>query len=554
VRTSAHHSFGSLFLQSLPSPGNHAVTTLVLTAVLLAGSSITHAAFGPVTDLSAGSEPHCALGPGGTLHVVFVNNNTVGYMTVDGAAPLAVETLPGSSAGRNPFICVGTDGSVHVVWDTWSTAYYSNRVGGTWKQPRTLPITFPERNYFAQVAAAADGTAFTSHWSLTKGQGGHNVFCRVTDVGSSTPMITKIYQESADSRPPSIIAPSPASAGDGNIHIFIGLPQTTHRIMNSSGGVTSGVNISRTPYEKTVEGMQGFFVGTDPAIATAWWDRVVEGAVVNTRSRANAGKQGLIAGTGSPEFPYPRAAYDPVRDRVYILYPKSGKAALALWNPQEDSIQQLGNVSESNIPSNTRGPGAGGIAVRQGGGVHIVYSTGGRLNHRTMDAAPDDQPPSVPTNVQATALSWSSISVSWTASTDNVGVAGYRIYRNASPEPVGTSPTTSFTDSGLEPDTTYAYRVSAYDAAQNESGQSAQAAATTLIRYAIADFDQDGDVDVEDFGRFQACYTGGGSPQVDPDCQDADLNGDSIVDQLDFIIFQSCISGPDRPADPNCGG
>ncbi|UCD27662.1 MAG: hypothetical protein JSV03_11180 [Planctomycetota bacterium] len=68
-----------------------------------------------------------------------------------------------------------------------------------------------------------------------------------------------------------------------------------------------------------------------------------------------------------------------------------------------------------------------------------------------------------------------------------------------------------------------------------------------------ADFDNDGDVDQEDFGHFQACLTGTDTPQNDPDCQDAKLDGDSDVDQEDFAIIQSCLSGANIPVDPECG-
>jgi chitodextrinase len=90
---------------------------------------------------------------------------------------------------------------------------------------------------------------------------------------------------------------------------------------------------------------------------------------------------------------------------------------------------------------------------------------------------PDNTAPSVPTGVTATAQSSSSISVSWTASTDNVGVTGYKVYRNGSQ--VGTSATTSYTDTGLSASTTYSYTVSAYDAASNNSAQSSPAATAT---------------------------------------------------------------------------
>ena len=98
----------------------------------------------------------------------------------------------------------------------------------------------------------------------------------------------------------------------------------------------------------------------------------------------------------------------------------------------------------------------------------------------------DAQAPSVPTNVQATAQSQTSVQVTWTASTDNIGVAGYRVSRNGSQ--VGTSGITSYADSGLSPSTTYSYTVSAYDAAGNGSALSSPPAmATTLAAMRIAE-------------------------------------------------------------------
>lgn len=85
--------------------------------------------------------------------------------------------------------------------------------------------------------------------------------------------------------------------------------------------------------------------------------------------------------------------------------------------------------------------------------------------------------PSAPTGVVATPGS-SSVSLSWSASTDNVGVVGYEIYRNGAQ--VGTSSTTSFTDTGLSPETTYSYTVKAYDLAGNVSVASSLVNTTTL--------------------------------------------------------------------------
>ena len=89
----------------------------------------------------------------------------------------------------------------------------------------------------------------------------------------------------------------------------------------------------------------------------------------------------------------------------------------------------------------------------------------------------DSQAPTTPTNLTATPLSTTQIDLSWTASSDDVGVAGYTIYRDGSE--IGTSPTASFSDTGLTPSTTYSYTVKAVDAASNLSEASSTATATT---------------------------------------------------------------------------
>jgi len=67
-----------------------------------------------------------------------------------------------------------------------------------------------------------------------------------------------------------------------------------------------------------------------------------------------------------------------------------------------------------------------------------------------------------------------------------------------------------------------------------------------------ADFDDDNDVDLDDFGHLQACLTGWMVPQTDPDCWDARLDADEDVDEDDFALFRSCLSGAACPMDPTC--
>ncbi len=89
----------------------------------------------------------------------------------------------------------------------------------------------------------------------------------------------------------------------------------------------------------------------------------------------------------------------------------------------------------------------------------------------------DTTAPSTPTGLKATAISSSQISLSWSASTDNVGVAGYRVYRNG--VLIGSPSSNSYTDSGLAASTSYSYTVAAFDAAGNMSAQSPAVTAKT---------------------------------------------------------------------------
>ncbi len=73
----------------------------------------------------------------------------------------------------------------------------------------------------------------------------------------------------------------------------------------------------------------------------------------------------------------------------------------------------------------------------------------------------DHTPPSTPSGLRTTAVNSTSIGLAWTASTDDVGVTGYRIYDSGTQ--IGTSDTTSTTLGGLTPDTAYRLQVRAVD-------------------------------------------------------------------------------------------
>jgi hypothetical protein len=147
----------------------------------------------------------------------------------------------------------------------------------------------------------------------------------------------------------------------------------------------------------------------------------------------------------------------------------------------------------SNGVLNVQAPASGGDAPPGPYMLFIVNSSGvpSVASWVNLPASyQEDTPPSAPTGLTATATSSSTANLSWTASTDNIGVTGYNIFRNGIK--VGTSTTTSYTDSGLASDTTYTYTVTAYDAAGYVSTPSNTATATTLVEVCPCSIWQDG--------------------------------------------------------------
>ncbi len=114
-------------------------------------------------------------------------------------------------------------------------------------------------------------------------------------------------------------------------------------------------------------------------------------------------------------------------------------------------------------------------------GMHVGYSLpAGAIATLTWPATgggTDTTAPSAPTGLAAGGTTATSTTLTWTASTDNVGVAGYTVHRDG--VQVATSTTTGFTDTALTPATTYRYTVTARDAAGNSSAASAALVVTT---------------------------------------------------------------------------
>ncbi|KHL92446.1 alpha-amylase [Paenibacillus sp. IHB B 3415] len=136
-----------------------------------------------------------------------------------------------------------------------------------------------------------------------------------------------------------------------------------------------------------------------------------------------------------------------------------------------------GNVTKSDIQQVY--VGAGKYTLANGKYTESMQGTveGTHPFITDVPAVPDTEAPSVPANLQAAVVNASSALLTWSAATDNIRVTGYEIYRDGIK--IGTSPSASYTDSGLSSSTTYEYKVKAYDASGNLSGLSTAAVATT---------------------------------------------------------------------------
>ena len=158
------------------------------------------------------------------------------------------------------------------------------------------------------------------------------------------------------------------------------------------------------------------------------------------------------------------------------------------WHPSTDNIavagytiyrggDQIGTTASTSYADT-------GVSPQTSYGYDVVaYDTVGNNSQKASVSAttlpPDITPPSIPGGIAAVALSSSDVMLTWRASTDDIGVSGYYIYRDGNQIGADSAASTSYEDSGLSTSTTYTYAVRAYDAAGNISPQTS-AAVTTL--------------------------------------------------------------------------
>ncbi len=133
--------------------------------------------------------------------------------------------------------------------------------------------------------------------------------------------------------------------------------------------------------------------------------------------------------------------------------------ATALPTPRAASADS-GSAYAEDITSATAGPQNGTATLTTATDWYAVAAA-------FLPLPPGAVAPAAPTNVAAPTVTSSDVTLSWTASTDNVPVTGYTVYRNG--VQIGTTATTGYNDTTVAPSTAYSYTVTATNGAAQTS-------------------------------------------------------------------------------------
>ena len=151
----------------------------------------------------------------------------------------------------------------------------------------------------------------------------------------------------------------------------------------------------------------------------------------------------------------------------------AGASATSVTAPGRGYTVRAAGYGDMIMSRNVSTRGIYAATAGNGGGAWVMQS----VAFKAVIATPDKTVPTVPAGLSATAVSSSQINLAWSPSTDNVGVTGYRVYRNGSQ--IATTASTNYSDTGLAAGKTFTYAVAAFDPAGNVSAKSATASATT---------------------------------------------------------------------------
>jgi chitodextrinase len=258
----------------------------------------------------------------------------------------------------------------------------------------------------------------------------------------------------------------------------------------SLGWTASTDNVAVEGYEVYVDGVSVQSPSTPGATVTGLDCGTVYAFGVEAHDAAGnrSARAEASAATASCAQPPPPGDTTPPSQPANLSVPSATATSVSLtWSSSTDDVgvTAYGVYRNGSAVTTVGGTGATVSGLHCGTShtfeVDAQDAAGNRSGRAAVTASTspcaDTQPPTVPTNVTATSRTSTSIALSWSPSTDNVGVAGYGLYRAGAG--VGTTTGTTGIVSGLTCNTNYTLAVDAHDAAGNRSSRTVVMVATT---------------------------------------------------------------------------
>ena len=384
------------------------------------------------------------------------------------------EAAPTFVQGRAKQVTSGTVNS--LAFSSANTAGNLIVVYVSWSNPGTVTLSDTRQNVYSSVAPA-------TAWG-TLGAWRSQVFYARNIVGGSN-TVTATFGTTL------------TAFGKIDIHEYSGLDRTAPLdVTTSAVGTITAMNSGSATTANAADLLfgAGSSSSTVNAVGSGFTSRVnANGSRTEDRTVAATGSYSASASQNGTQWVMHLAAFKAASSDVTPPTVPAGLTATAVsssqinlsWNASSDSVGVAGykifrNGTQVGTSTTTSFQNA---ALADGTSYSYTVSAydvaGNNSNQSTAAAAttPDVTPPSVPANVTATVVSSTQTTLDWTTSTDNVGVSSYRIYRDGTF--LKSSTVKPVQDSGLTANTAYSYRVSAVDAAGNESAQSTAASVTT---------------------------------------------------------------------------
>jgi hypothetical protein len=456
-------------------PGNLSAYTFVAVQVVVSGVASNSATFGiapSITSLSPTS------GPAGTSITITGTNfaSTQGSSTVTFNGTQATPTTWSGTSIVVPVPSGATTGNVVVT----VSGLASNGV------TFTVPPPPPSISSLSPTSGPV-GTSVT----ISGGNWG-------TSQGSSTVTFNGTLATPTSWSAGAIVVPAPPGATTGNVVVTFGgvvsnsvlftVTPTITSLSPNFGPVGASVTITGTNFGTSQAGGSSVAFNGIFGTPTSWSQTSIVVPVPNGASTGNVVVAVVNAGASN-------AVLFNVTPLVSGLNPFSGDTGtpITISGSNFGSTQGTSTVAfNGTLATPTSWSNTSIVAPVPAGATtgNIVVTVGGfASNGASFTVAPDNTPPTAPSNLTATAVSAGEIDLYWTASTDNVGVSGYQVERcqgtgctnftlfASVPEP---NVPTSMSDVSVVGSTSYTYRVRATDAAGNLSSYSNTASATTL--------------------------------------------------------------------------